>query len=57
MAENVLVVVVSPPPNRKSVDQAFAWIGFGKEGNCNIICDEGRMEAFDDFVGLNERNI
>ena len=52
MAENVLAVVVPPPPASKLVDQSLAWIGFGNEGNCNNIRDEGGLEAFDNFVGL-----
>ena len=57
MAENVPEVVVPPLPARKPVDQALAWIGFDTEGNYNRICNKGGMEAFDNFVGLNESNI
>ena len=57
MAENVPAVLVPPPPARNSVDQALAWIGFGTKGNRNNIRDVCRMEAFDDFVGLNMSNI
>ena len=41
MVENVTAVVVPPPSTRNPADQALAWIGFGTESNCNIICDEG----------------
>ena len=57
MEENVPPVVVPPPPARNPVDQALAWIGFGTEGNHNSIRDEGGLEAFDDFIGLNKRDI
>ena len=57
MAANVPAVVVPPPPARNPVDQALAWIGFGTEGNHNSIRDEGGLEAFDDFIGLNKRDI
>ena len=57
MAENVTAVVVPPPSTRNPADQALAWIGFGTEGVCNSIWDEGGLETFDDFVGLTMRNI
>ena len=57
MAENVLEFLVCPPLASNPVDQALAWIRFGTEGNHNSIRNEGKMEEFDDFVGLNESNI
>ena len=57
MTENLPEVVVLPPPTRKPVDKSLSWIGFGTEGNCNIIQDEGGLESFDDFVGLTESSI
>ena len=57
MAANVPTVGVPLPPARNPLDQALAWIGFGTEGNCNSIFGEGGREAFNDFVGLTERNI
>ena len=57
MAENVLAVVFPPPPARNPADQALTWIGFGTEGNHNIIRNEGGLDTFDDFVSLTESNI
>ena len=57
MAENVLAVVVPPPPTRNPVDQALAWIGFGTEVNRKDTRNEGVMEALEDFVGLTGSNI
>ena len=57
MAANVPAVVVTPPPASNSVEQALTWIRFIMEGNHNNICDEGGLKAFEDFVGLNERNV
>ena len=57
MAENVLVDVVPPPPARNPVDQALAWIGFVTEFNRKSIHDEGRLEVFENFVGLIVSNI
>ena len=39
------------------VGQAFKWIGFSTEDNCNIICDEVGLEAFENFVIFTESNI
>ena len=57
MAANVPEIVVPPPPTSNSVDQALAWIGFCTQGNHNRIRDEGGLEAFDNFVGLNVSDI
>ena len=49
--------MVPPHPFRDPVDQSLACIGFGTEGNCNIIHNGGRLKAFDNFVGLTESDI
>ena len=57
MAKNVPAVVPPPPPTKNLVDQYLAWIGFVNEGNRNKICDEGGLEAFDEYFGLIVSNI
>ena len=57
MAANVPEVVVPPPPDRDPFDQALSWVRFGNEVNCHNIRNEGKMEAFNDFVGLTVSNI
>ena len=57
MAENIPKVVVPPPPARNPIDQFLAWIEFSTEGNHNIIWNEDRVEAFENFIGLNESDI
>ena len=57
MAANVPVVAAPTNPARNPVDQALGWIGLGTEVNCNIIHNEGGLEAFDNFVGLTGSDI
>ena len=51
MAENVQEVVFPPLPARNPVYQVLEYIMFNTEGNRNIICDEGGLEAFEEFIG------
>ena len=57
MAENVPVFAAPPQPARNPVKQDLAWIGFGTEGNRNIIWDDVGLEAFKDLIGLAESDI
>ena len=57
MAVNLPAFVVPPPSSRNPIYQSLAFISFGREGNRNSIHDEGVMEAFGNFVGLNSSNI
>ena len=57
MAENLPVVVFPPQPARNPVNQALECISSDTDYNLNSICDEGRLDTFDDFVGLTESDI
>ena len=57
MTANIQAVVIPHTPAINPVDQSLAWIRFVTEGNCNSICDEVRLEAFDEFVGFTESAI
>ena len=57
MAKKKTEVVVPPPPATNPVYQPLAWIGIGMEGNRISIHNEGRLEAFNKFVGPTESDI
>ena len=39
------------------LNQALIWIGFGKQGNMDTICEEAGFLSFEDFIGLTEKGI